>query len=95
MSNFALKKVRVSNETDLSHFLMVFDCFDLLTKRETTDGQGKRQYIGYALPGTSEDSPAWAISKTIKENNVIKTLWADGDNEFDNVWSQRDELIFK
>lgn len=62
-----------------------------LTVRVDTDATYK--YVGWALPGTSESSADWRIARW-KIANVQALLWADGDSEFDNVWSDRATLIY-
>jgi hypothetical protein len=42
-------------------------------------------YIGRAVPGSLTSSPVWQI-KRVDPTVGIVILWADGDNEFDNVW---------
>lgn len=42
-------------------------------------------YVGEALVGASESSPVWRI-KRIDETSGIVVLWADGNDNFDNIW---------
>lgn len=51
-------------------------------------------YNGFAAPGSSEQSPVWAIQKVIKENEIFFYQWATGNKNFDKVWSNRTELIY-
>jgi len=47
-------------------------------------------YVGFALPGTAEDTAGWAIRKmTASGSNITETNWCDGDTKFDNKWSER------
>ncbi len=52
-------------------------------------------YKGYAPVGTATDSALWAIEKVSSLKNVETHLWADGDMKFDNVWNNRETLIYK
>lgn len=44
------------------------------------------KYIGEAAPGTSSSSAKWRI-KYVKSNGEVK--WANGNSEFNKVWSSR------
>ena len=49
-------------------------------------------YRGEAEPGTATSDPLWRIRRiTIDSGNEgdISTVWADGDNDFNNVWDDR------
>jgi hypothetical protein len=47
---------------------------------------GVYTYIGEAVIGGSESDNAWRI-KRIDETSGMSILWADGNSNFDNVWS--------
>ena len=49
-------------------------------------------YLGQAAPGTSESSATWQIKRLTLADNVL--LFADGDANFDNVWSDRGSLNY-
>lgn len=52
-------------------------------------------YKGWALPGTSENSPNWKIKHVVVAgDNDTTTTWADGDILFDNDWSNRVNLTY-
>jgi hypothetical protein len=51
-------------------------------------------YIGYAQIGSLESEPVWQIRKAVRTGTVTKFLWADGDSEFDNVWSDHLSLTY-
>ena len=55
------------------------------------DKVGTTTYFGWAVPGTSESAAAWRILRTIKDTSA---LWADGDKNFDNVWTNRASLSY-
>lgn len=49
-------------------------------------------YRGEAEPGTALNAAAWRIRRiTIDSANEgdISTVWADGDNDFNNIWDNR------
>lgn len=48
-------------------------------------------YVGMALPGTATSTPAWKIAKLTWDinNNPLMVQWANGDNEYLNVWDNR------
>lgn len=52
-------------------------------------------YIGKSRTlGVDEGSAVWQIQKIELSGTVTKILWADGDGEFDNVWSDRASLTY-
>lgn len=51
-------------------------------------------YIGYAIPGSLESDPVWKIIKLEESGTVTKTYLADGDSNFDNIWSLRASLTY-
>lgn len=53
-------------------------------------------YRGEALPGTSENNPAWRISfVVIAGDGDVSEKWADGNANFDNVWANRLTLTYR
>jgi len=49
-------------------------------------------YRGEAEPGTALNANAWRIRKITIDNDGegdIATVWADGNNDFDNIWDNR------
>lgn len=58
-------------------------------------GTSKVEYIGLAIPGTAKSVASWQIKKlTYSGNNVTDIQFADGDNNFDNVWNDRSGLSY-
>lgn len=52
-------------------------------------------YIGYVQNlNPSETGPIWKIKKIQQVGTVWKILFADGDELFDNVWSNRASLVY-
>lgn len=50
-------------------------------------------YIGYADIGSSEAAAVWRIKK-INTTSGADTTWADGDDNYDNVWDDRTILSY-
>ena len=46
-------------------------------------------YYGYAAAGAITTDPVWAIEKVTKRGNVTSSSWADGNENYDNVWDNR------
>lgn len=51
-------------------------------------------YYGYAVPGTSDDTAAWAIKCTTREGEMVTTTWANGNQQFTNKWANRYTVDF-
>jgi hypothetical protein len=52
-------------------------------------------YLGQALPGTSAGAASWRIQKlTFSGDGDVSSQWADGDSNFDNVWTDRASLSY-
>jgi len=50
-------------------------------------------YVGEAAVGASTAASTWRI-KRINETSGIVLQWADGNGNFDNVWSNRASLTY-
>ncbi len=50
-------------------------------------------YIGYAEIGSSQASAVWRIKK-IDTSSGTSIIWADGNDNFDNVWNNRAALTY-
>ena len=46
-------------------------------------------YYGYAAIGSAIDAPVWAIQRVTRANDIIVYEWADGNENYDNVWENR------
>lgn len=64
--------------------------YAVIADNKTTGGV---VYVGYADPGTSTSAASWRIKKVDISNYPIIT-WADGDSDFDNVFDDRESLIY-
>ena len=53
------------------------------------------EYIGNAEPGANKASAVWRISKlSYSGDDLTDIQFADGDEEFDNIWDNRASLNF-
>jgi hypothetical protein len=57
------------------------------------DDAGTYQYFGYAVMGGAEGSAIWKISR-LTVANPQALLWADGNAEYDNIWTNRASLSY-
>jgi hypothetical protein len=51
-------------------------------------------YNGYALPGTAQNSPTWAIERIQKKDDMDVHTWANGNRNFTNSWLDREALTY-
>lgn len=52
-------------------------------------------YVGKATPGTSTSAPSWRIFRiTTTAEGDLALEYADGDVAYDNVWDDRESLIY-
>ena len=51
-------------------------------------------YLGTAATGQSESAPAWSIKRITTVGTVLLVEWADGNAEYDNVWTNRAALSY-
>jgi len=53
-------------------------------------------YQGHASPGAAEDDNVWRIKRLTLDgsNRLLKTEFADGDGNYNNVWSNRTSLDY-
>lgn len=51
-------------------------------------------YIGESAITISTAAPFWRIRKILVTGTVSSVLWADGDEDFDNVWDDRVSLSY-
>ncbi len=66
-----------------------------VTRRLDYDG-ANLVYLGVAPIGASEDDPYWQIQKFFYSgSNLLKNLWADGDAQLDNIWTERATLTYE
>jgi hypothetical protein len=71
----------------------VIQVSDFLTQRIAYNSNGLAEYLGYANPGSIEGSAVWMIKKLVYDgNNVTQILFCDGDSNFDNTWTNYDQI---
>jgi len=60
------------------------------------DGGSNLVYLGKALPGASKASAVWQIIKLTYDGsgNPTDIQWADGNENFDNIWDNRASLSY-
>jgi hypothetical protein len=51
-------------------------------------------YIGKAVVGTSEASAFWQIQRVSVSGSVSTFTYADGNENFDNIWNNRASLSY-
>lgn len=51
-------------------------------------------YFGWATPGSSESSSVWKIWKATVSSGITSFRKADGNDLFDNQWSNRASLTY-
>jgi poly(3-hydroxybutyrate) depolymerase len=51
-------------------------------------------YVGTADPGTLTSSGSWRILRITYAGTVTTIHWADGNDNFDNVWDDRAGLTY-
>lgn len=66
------------------------------TIRTDTDGATPETiYRGRALPGSSEASAVWRVERiTIAADGDVDIVFADGNDNFDNIWTNRASLSY-
>lgn len=51
-------------------------------------------YYGSALSGSATSAALWQIQASSVSGNVTTFTWADGDDNFDNIWDNRTSLSY-
>lgn len=65
-----------------------------LTSRVDTTSTAGMIYIGKAAIGSSESSAVWQISRINTNSIAADKRWADGNADFNNVWTNRGSLSY-
>lgn len=58
------------------------------------DDQGAVSYVGKAALNSSTNTPVWQIRKISQNGTVLSILYAEGNDNFDNVWDDRASLVY-
>jgi len=51
-------------------------------------------YLGKARMGASTSDPVWQIQKIVTTGTVTEILFADGNENYDNKWTERETLSY-
>lgn len=51
-------------------------------------------YVGQAQDGSDIADPVWQIQRITSSGGATEIEWADGNNDFDNVWDDRAALTY-
>lgn len=51
-------------------------------------------YVGEADPGTATSTAGWRIKRLTETGPDVAVAWADGDANFNNVWTNRASLTY-
>ena len=85
------------NELQRRNFQTTMDSASFLTARTASVMEGATQhiYIGSAHPGSNESDPVWMVKRvSIFVDESTTTLFADGQADFKQVWSNRASLSY-
>lgn len=59
------------------------------------EAAGSITYVGKAAIGTATSAAAWQVYRMDESGDPeLIILWADGDNNFDNIWDNRASLSY-
>lgn len=58
------------------------------------DEQGTTTYFGYALPGAATNRPEWQVFRMVESGADSIITYADGNENFDNIWDNRASLSY-
>lgn len=58
------------------------------------DVDGSYTYVGEAQPGTGEGEAKWRIKRIEEVGDDFNILWADGDANFNNIWTDRTTFTY-
>ena len=53
------------------------------------------EYFGFALPGTATSASTWKIFRITYTGNDFVLQFADGNQNYDNEFDERDSLTYK
>jgi len=75
--------------------IYIADFSNRYIQRIAYNAQGLAEYIGFAAPGTAEDTALWQIRKLTYANmRVTAVNFASGDANFDKKWSLKTEYTY-
>lgn len=56
-------------------------------------GDANITYIGRAIIGSSTSDPVWQMKK-VDNNSGTSVTWADGNDDYDNIWDNRESVSY-
>ncbi len=63
--------------------------------KQVIEGATTHIYMGYGLPGSNEGESVWRIKRvSLFSDESSSTMWADGNADFDNIWSNAVSLSY-
>lgn len=51
-------------------------------------------YVGEAPIGAATSESRWRISRILTSGTITSVKWADGDQDYNNVWDNRASLTY-
>lgn len=81
----------MSNTDDLQIWLYVSQ---FNSKAEVDSGDSSITYLGKAIVGVADSDPYWQISRITETATGSTSEIADGNDNFDNVWNNRELLSY-
>ena len=66
--------------------------FNLATR--TDDNGAGTVYVGYATKGAATSAAAWYINRFVTTGTETVKAWANGSQDFDQVWDNRASLPY-
>ncbi len=68
---------------------------DMRYSRKFDSSNAPVYYKGYAAIGALEGSAVWRMQRiTLSTDGVPTISWADGNDNFDNIWTNRTSLTY-
>lgn len=68
--------------------------FDSTYSIRVDDASSTETYVGEASIGSDESANVWRIKKLVTSGTILYIKWADGNQSFDNAWSNRASLTY-
>lgn len=83
-------------EGTTNYYTTVSTISDDVNKWVRKDVKGSTTYFGYSENmGSDTSKPIWKIRKESIVGSETVITYADGDFNYDNVWNNRESLIYK
>ena len=95
---------RESDGTTVDIKAVVAEEFDLTSNAQRTistpmaikidEPDSTTTYVGEAIVSTLGSNAKWRIKKIVESGTVTAILWADGNQNYDNIWDNRASLSY-